>query len=97
MFCGVSLCVYMCMPATARVWRSENNWWLALSGHHAGPRDQTWVVRVESRYLYPAKPSRLSVAVLHLSPFISLGRIQSQRVGRAAFRTLGGKLLETPS
>lgn len=89
--------MYMCMPATAKVWRSENNWWLALSGHHAVPRDQTWVVRVESGYLYPAKPSRLSVAVLHLSPFISLGRIQSQRVGRAAFRTLGGKLLETPS
>lgn len=35
------------------MWRLEDNWVVNFLLHHVGSRDQSQVVRLEGRYLYP--------------------------------------------
>lgn len=51
------------------VWKSENK--LILSFHRLGPRDQTQVIRLGSKYLYPlGHLADQGVAVLSLLPLL---------------------------
>lgn len=55
----VSVCLYVCMHilVTMNVWQSEDNFWeVVLSFYLTGPRDQTQVIRLNSKPL-PAEPS----------------------------------------